>query len=124
MRDGRSLGRVSLLLYASSADHAHAYERLTASLRDAFSAAGNRPQPRPDVGEDAAAVRSTLASSTYGTEHMVIIVFTRCSALVDIRLFERADLNGDTAAAYASRLDRRLMPLVCATPSAPTAAPS
>lgn len=110
--DERGAGSVSVLLYDAPADLAQAYQSLTASvLADAGQAIG-APLP-PEIGEKAVAARLTLASSTYGPNHVAVIVFARCHALVDIRLNERADMTMDMAVAYAKRLDHRIAAVVC-----------
>ena len=72
-RDGRAAGSVSLLLYDNPSDLAQAYQRLTAST-DPFTGQGNAMEPRTDVGDKAATMRLTLASSTYGPTHTVVVV--------------------------------------------------
>jgi hypothetical protein len=112
-QESRGAGGVSLLLYTSAADLASAYSRLTTSVLNDEAAAGTKPQPKPGVGEQARAARLTLASSTYGKGTVSVIIFTRCHALVDIRLNEWAGMTLETAAAYATALDTRLTAKVC-----------
>jgi hypothetical protein len=57
--------------------------------------------------------RLTLASSTYGPTHTVVVIFARCHAVIDMRLNEQADLTLDTAVVYAKRLDQRIAAVVC-----------
>jgi len=111
-RDGRAAGSVSLLFYNSPSDLAQAYQRLTAST-DPFAGQGNAMEPRTDVGEKAVTARLTLASSTYGPTHTVVVIFARCHALIDMQLNERDDLTLDTALAYAKRLDERIAAALC-----------
>jgi hypothetical protein len=112
MRDGRSAGSVSLLFYDNPSDLAQAYQRLTANA-DPFTAQANVMEPRTDVGEQAMTARLTLASSTYGPTHTVIVIFARCHAVINMRLNEQADLTLDTAMVYAKRLDQRIAAVVC-----------
>jgi hypothetical protein len=111
-RDGRAAGSVSLLFYNSPSDLAQAYQRLTAST-DPFAGQGNAMEPRTDVGEKAVTARLTLASSTYGPTHTVVVIFARCHALIDMQLNEQADLTLETAVAYAKRLDERIAAALC-----------
>lgn len=111
-RDGRGAGSVSLLFYDTPSDLAQAYQRLTANA-DPFTTQTNAMEPRTDVGDHAMTARLTLASSTYGPTHIVVVIFARCHAVIDIRLNEREDLTLDTAVAYAKRLDRRIAAVVC-----------
>jgi len=111
--ESRGAGRVSVLLYTSTADLTSAFTRLTRSVLSDEAASGTKPQPKPAVGEQARAARLTLASSTYGGGTVSIIIFTRCRALVDIRLNEWAGMTMETATAYANALDKRLTPKVC-----------
>jgi hypothetical protein len=55
----------------------------------------------------------TLASSTYGPTHTVVVIFARCHAIIDIRLNAQTDLTLDTAVAYAKRVDQRIAAVVC-----------
>jgi len=103
---------VSLLFYATPSDLAQAYQRLTANA-DPFTAQANAMEARTDVGDHAMTARLTLASSTYGPTHIVVVIFARCHAVIDIRLNEREDLTLDTAVAYAKRLDQRIAAVVC-----------
>ena len=68
---------------------------------------------RTDVGDKAVTGDLTLASSTYGPTHMMIVIFARCHAIIDIRLNEQPDLTMDTAMAYAKRVDQRIAAVVC-----------
>jgi hypothetical protein len=111
-RAGRGAGSVALLFYDNPSDLAQAYQRLTANA-DSFTAQGNAMEPRTDVGDKAMTARLTLASSTYGPTHTVVVIFARCHAMIDIRLNEQADLTLDTAVAYAKRMDRRVARLTC-----------
>jgi hypothetical protein len=112
-----------VLLYESPASLTQAYERLTRSVSDPFTAA-NEVKPQTDVGDKGLAARLSLASSTYGTTHVSVLVFTRCRALVHIAMNERPDVNGDTVLAYAKRLDARLAPVVCPPQESAAAGPS
>jgi hypothetical protein len=111
-RDGRAAGSVALLFYDNPSDLAQAYERLTANA-DPFAAHPNAMEPRTDVGDKAVTGRMTLASSTYGPSHIVVVIFARCHAMIDIRLNEQTDLTLDTAVAYAKRVDQRVAAVVC-----------
>jgi hypothetical protein len=111
-RDGRAAGSVSLLLYDNPSDLTQAYQRLTAST-DPFTGQGNAMEPRTDVGDKAATMRLTLASSTYGPTHTVVVIFARCNAVIDMQLNEQADLTLETAVAYAKRLDGRIAAALC-----------
>ena len=111
-RDGRAAGSVSLLFYDNLSDLAQAYERLTTNA-DSFNPQGNAMEPRSDVGDKAMTARLTLASSTYGPTHTVVVIFARCHSIVDLRLNERDDLTLDTAVAYAKRLDQRIAAVIC-----------
>lgn len=112
-RDGRAAGSVAILWYTSVADGTQAFTRLTTSVRDDAVSAGNKAQPMTDVGEDALTARLSLASSTYGTSALAVVVFARCHAVVDIRMSERPDVTLATVIAYAKRLDQRLSAVVC-----------
>ena len=57
--------------------------------------------------------RLTLASSTYGPTHTMVVIFARYHAVIDMRLNEQADLTLDTAVAYAKRLNQRIAAVVC-----------
>jgi hypothetical protein len=111
-RDGRAAGSVSLLLYDNPSDLAQAYQRLTTSS-DFGTGLGNAMEPRTDVGDKAVTARVTLASSTYGPSQVMVIIFARCHAVIDMWLNEQADLTLDTAVAYAKRLDQRIAAVVC-----------
>lgn len=106
-------GSVSVLLYTSGADVSSAFTRLTESVLRDEASAGAKPQPKPAIGEQARAAQLTLASSTYGKDTVSVVTFTRCRALVDIRLNGRAGMTIETALAYAKALDTRLTPKVC-----------
>jgi hypothetical protein len=112
VRDGRSVGGVALLFYDTPSDLAQAYDRLTAN-GDPFTAQPSAMEPRTDVGDKAVTGSVTLASSTYGPTHIVVVIFARCHALIDIRLNEQTDLTLDTAVAYAKRVDQRIAAVVC-----------
>jgi hypothetical protein len=112
-RDGRAAGSVTILRYAVVADGTQAFKRLTTSVHDDAVSAGNTAQRMTNVGEDALTARLSLASSTYGTDYLAVVVFARCHALVDIRMFERPDVTLATVIAYAKRLDQRLSAVVC-----------
>jgi hypothetical protein len=112
-RDGRAAGSMSVLLYDSPSDLARAYKRLTASVTGPAAALGNAVQPRTDVGDKAVTARLTLAASTNGPNHVAVIIFARCYAMIDIRLNDRADTTRDTALAYAKRLNQRVAALTC-----------
>jgi hypothetical protein len=111
-RDGRSAGSVSLLFYDNLSDLTQAYQRLTAST-DPFTSQAKAMEARTDLGDKAVTARLTLASSTYGPTHTVIVIFARCHSIIDLRLNEQADLTLDTAVAYAKRLDQRIAAVVC-----------
>ena len=111
-RHGRGAGSVSLLFYDNLSDLAQAYERLTTNA-DSFNPQGNAMEPRSDVGDKAMTARLTLASSTYGPTHTVVVIFVRCHSIIDLWLNERDDLTLDTALAYAKRLDQRIAAVVC-----------
>ena len=112
IRDGRGAGSVSLLFYDNLSDLAQAYARLTTNA-DSFNLQGNAMEPRNDVGDKAMTARLTLASSTYGPTHTVVVIFARCHSIVDLQLNERDDLTLETALAYAKRLDQRIAAVVC-----------
>ena len=111
-RDGRGAGSVSLLLYDSPSDLAQAYQRLTAGS-DFVTGQGNAMEPQTDIGDKAVTARLTLASSTNGPTRVMVVIFARCHAVIDLWLNERADLTLDTAVAYAKRLDQRIAAVVC-----------
>ena len=111
-RDGRGAGTVSLLYYDNPSDLAQVYQLLTASS-DPFAGQGTAMEPRTDVGDKAMTTRLTLASSTYGPTHTVVVIFARCHAIIDMRLNEAPDLSFDTAVRYAKRLDGRIAALIC-----------
>jgi hypothetical protein len=111
-RDGRGAGSVSLLSYDNPSDLAQAYQHMTASS-DFVTGLGNAMEPRTDIGEKAVTAHVTLASSTYGPSQVMVIIFARCHALIDMWLNEQADLRLDTAVAYAKRLDGRIAAVVC-----------
>jgi hypothetical protein len=112
-KEGRGVGRVSVLLYTSPSDLSSAFARLTSSVLTDERTSGNKPQPKPTIGEQAQAAQLTLASSTYGKDTVLVVIFTRCHALIDIRLNEWAGMTMQIATTFATAVDNRLTPKVC-----------
>jgi len=91
-------GGVAVFLYETGVDAGYA-----------FAAKGmGDVDPVADVGEQAIVTKAADNPAL----NFVDLLFRRCAAVVHTRM-SGADLDRDTAAAYAKRLDARLKPVVC-----------
>ncbi|MFN2305079.1 MAG: hypothetical protein ACK2TV_15215, partial [Anaerolineales bacterium] len=97
--DGKFRGGVAVFLYDSKRDVTEAFDLLRYAMGDEAL----RPS---DLGEQAALVIVSDERSSY-----VEVVFTRCNAVVDIRLMDMG--RPEALETHAKNLDARLKSLLC-----------
>lgn len=111
-RNGDGAGSVTVLLYESSNDVDEAYSTIVQGFAEPRNIEGMNVQRQlvPDLGEKAEA--NTMEGELLGVVlDFTDLAFTRCSALVHIRMKGTAEII--EVASYAKRLDARLSDLVC-----------
>jgi hypothetical protein len=100
LADGAIIGGVTVLLYDSSDDLEKAYAAVIKGM-------GSSAYPSTEVGD-----KARIGGLTARTQRIAEVSFVRCHALVSVSLSATPQPDDDTLA-YAKRLDKRLMPLVC-----------
>lgn len=112
--DGEAAGGVTVMLFSKPAALRQTYEEIAdGMIVDEPTQGMSFTNRSADVGDDQTEAVVTEIELTFGNTNFVSseIIFSRCFALVHIRMTGGVGIDAITA--YAERLDRRLVGVVC-----------